>query len=118
MGLQGQKASRPRRRRRRSLLEQRALIPVLLCGVAAASYFGRQSEQHPLPTVHRQGDYRASAPNGCNIKGNISVETGERIYHMPGQRYYNETVINSAKGERWFCSQWQAWWAGWRKSKV
>lgn len=112
MGLQGQK---PIRRRRRSLLEQRALIPVLLCGVAGASYLIPQAEQHPLPTVHRMGG--SSTPNGCNIKGNISV-TGERIYHMPGQRYYDETVINPAKGERWFCSQWDAWWAGWRKAKV
>jgi hypothetical protein len=76
------------------LLEQRALIPVLLCGVVAASYFTPESELHPLPTVHGQGDSRAPAPAGCNIKGNISVETGERIYHMPGQRYYNETAVN------------------------
>jgi hypothetical protein len=54
----------------------------------------------------------------CRIKGNISMETGEHIYHMPGQRYYDETLINPAKGERYFCSQWDAWWAGWRKSKV
>ncbi|MES0108341.1 hypothetical protein [Mesorhizobium sp. M0013] len=114
MGLQRKKASWPRRKR--SLLEQRALIPVLLCGVAGASYFIPQSEQHPLPTVHHQGD--SAAPSGCNIKGNISVTTGERIYHMPGQRYYNDTVVNSARGECWFCSQWEAWWAGWRKSKV
>ncbi|MGX9147226.1 sunset domain-containing protein [Mesorhizobium sp. 128a] len=114
MGLQGQK---PIRRRRRSLLEQRALIPVLLCGVAGASYLIPQTEQHPLPTVHRQGS-ASTAPDGCNIKGNVSMETGERIYHMPGQRYYNQTVVNPAKGERWFCSEWQAWMAGWRKSKV
>jgi len=44
--------------------------------------------------------------------------TGERIYHMLGQRYYDETIVNPAKGERWFCSQWDAWWAGWRKAKV
>lgn len=112
MSLQGQK---PIRRRRRSLLEQRAVIPVLLCGVAGASYLMPQTEQHPLPTVHRQSD--SIRPNGCNIKGNISV-SGERIYHVPGQRYYNETVVNPAKGERWFCSQWDAWWAGWRKAKV
>ncbi|RUX45520.1 hypothetical protein EOA22_34780 [Mesorhizobium sp. M7A.F.Ca.US.014.04.1.1] len=113
MGLQKQK---PVRRHRRSLLERRALIPVLLCGVAGASYLiPPQAEQHPLPTVHRLGS--PSSPSGCNIKGNIS-ETGDRIYHMPGQRYYDETVVNPAKGERWFCSQWDAWWAGWRKSKV
>jgi hypothetical protein len=31
---------------------------------------------------------------GCGIKGNISTKTGERIYHMPGQKYYFETRIN------------------------
>ncbi|WP_322414081.1 sunset domain-containing protein [Mesorhizobium huakuii] len=113
MGLQGQK---PIRRRRRSLVGQRALIPVLLCGFAGTSYLLSRTEQHPLPTVHRQGN-GPSAPSGCAIKGNISM-TGERIYHMLGQRYYDETIVNPAKGERWFCSQWDAWWAGWRKAKV
>ncbi|TPJ11444.1 hypothetical protein FJW04_24105 [Mesorhizobium sp. B2-7-3] len=115
MGQQRHKG--PQRRPRRSLLQQRALIPVLLCGAAAAAYLAPHSNQHHLPTVHHRGDANA-APNGCNIKGNISMETGERIYHMPGQRYYNDTDVNPAKGERWFCSQWEAWWAGWRKSKV
>ena len=40
---------------------------------------------------------------GCSIKGNISKNTGERIYHTPGQEYYAQTRINS--GERWFCSE-------------
>lgn len=52
------------------------------------------------------------------IKGNISTNTGERIYHVPGQQYYDETVINEAKGERWFCTEAQAVAAGWRKAKV
>lgn len=54
---------------------------------------------------------------GCNIKGNVSTK-GERIYHMPGQKYYNDTVIQSSHGERWFCSEAEARAAGWRKSKV
>jgi hypothetical protein len=56
--------------------------------------------------------------NGCNIKGNISVTSGERIYHMPSQDYYDETRIDFSKGERWFCSEGEARSAGWRKSKV
>lgn len=55
---------------------------------------------------------------GCSIKGNISTNTGERIYHVPGQRYYDETRINEGKGERWFCSEDEARAAGWRRSKV
>ena len=54
----------------------------------------------------------------CLIKGNISVATGEKIYHVPGQRDYEKTVITQSKGERWFCSEAQAVAAGWRKSKV
>ncbi|RWM00828.1 MAG: thermonuclease family protein [Mesorhizobium sp.] len=54
---------------------------------------------------------------GCNIKGNISAE-GVRIYHVPGQRYYSVTIINEAKGERWFCSEAEAVAAGWRRSKL
>ncbi|HEX7456359.1 MAG TPA: thermonuclease family protein, partial [Candidatus Nanoarchaeia archaeon] len=48
---------------------------------------------------------------------NIS-SSGEKIYHMPGQRYYNKTVISESKGERWFCSEEEAQKAGWRKSKL
>lgn len=55
--------------------------------------------------------------SGCNIKGNISVDTGERIYHVPGQKYYRETIISTGKGERWFCSEEEARRAGWRKAK-
>jgi hypothetical protein len=51
------------------------------------------------------------------IKGNVSYETGERIYHVPGQEYYDETVINPNYGERWFCTEQEAVEAGWRKAR-
>ncbi|MBN9147196.1 MULTISPECIES: hypothetical protein [unclassified Nitrobacter] len=53
----------------------------------------------------------------CNIKGNISLNTGERIYHVPGQEHYSETIITPSKGERWFCSEDKARAAGWRKAR-
>ncbi|MGQ9493230.1 MAG: sunset domain-containing protein [Anaerolineae bacterium] len=56
-------------------------------------------------------------PPGCVIKGNISSSTGEKIYHMPGQRYYDQTTIDPSKGERWFCTEEEAIANGWRKSK-
>jgi len=68
----------------------------------------------------------AGCPGGCGkypdwcepaIKGNISYNTGEKIYHVQGQRFYDDTVINSAYGERWFCTEQEAQAAGWRKSK-
>ncbi len=53
-----------------------------------------------------------SAP-GCVIKGNISIGSGRHIYHLPGHRYYEETVISPQYGERWFCSEAEAQAAGW-----
>ena len=60
-----------------------------------------------------------STPNSteCLIKGNINNK-GVKIYHVPGQQYYNETVITPSKGERYFCTEQEAIDAGWRKSKV
>ncbi len=58
----------------------------------------------------------ASEPGDCRIKGNISSK-GERIYHVPGGRYYERTRINTSKGERWFCSEADAQAAGWRRSR-
>ncbi len=60
---------------------------------------------------------QSSIPNGCTIKGNIS-SSGEKIYHMTGQRYYNKTQIDTSRGENWFCSEDEAISAGFRKSKV
>lgn len=53
---------------------------------------------------------------GCDIKGNVS-SSGELIYHVPGQEYYQLTVVNPMKGERWFCTEEEAREAGWRKAK-
>ena len=52
----------------------------------------------------------------CHIKGNISYEDEEKIYHVPGCEYYEETVINEEKGEQWFCSKEEARDAGWREA--
>lgn len=52
----------------------------------------------------------------CEIKGNINSK-GVRIYHLPGTRDYEGTVINEASGERMFCSEDDAKDAGWRPPK-
>lgn len=73
--------------------------------------------------VCKEGSDKTSSPTnynnkeGCIIKGNIS-SSGEKIYHMPGQKYYDKTVIDETKGERWFCTENDATSAGWRKSKI
>lgn len=63
------------------------------------------------------GTKTTKSETDCVIKGNIS-SSGEKIYHLPGQRYYNKTVVSESKGERWFCTEEEAQKAGWRKSKV
>jgi hypothetical protein len=92
-------------------------FPTILAFLLSASAFGASYtsfEAAPaLPTR-----LQALAPgSGCNIKGNVSINTGERIYHVPGQRYYQETRIAPEYGERWFCSEQEARQAGWRRAR-
>jgi hypothetical protein len=54
--------------------------------------------------------------DGCTIKGNLNSK-GDRIYHLPGQENYEQTVISPSKGERWFCSEDEARAAGWRRAQ-
>lgn len=59
----------------------------------------------------------ADEPAGdCNIKGNIS-SNGDKIYHMPGQQFYDVTKIDPSKGEKYFCSREEAEQAGFRASQ-
>ncbi|MBY3123479.1 sunset domain-containing protein [Rhizobium laguerreae] len=52
----------------------------------------------------------------CDIKGNISIGSGAKIYHVKSQEDYDATVIRSEYGERWFCSEVDARAAGWRRA--
>lgn len=77
---------------------------------------------NPCPTFSTSSTSSTSpsvegAQKDCAIKGNIS-SSGEKIYHVPGQRYYERTKIDEGKGERWFCSEKEAIEAGWRKAKI
>ena len=54
-------------------------------------------------------------PN-CVVKGNISISTGNKLYHVPGMEDYEGTEIHLDKGERWFCTEADAIAAGWRKA--
>lgn len=52
---------------------------------------------------------------GCDIKGNVN-RTGNRIYHMPGQRDYARVNMKASPEKRWFCSEEEAQAAGWRRA--
>lgn len=56
------------------------------------------------------------AQAACAIKGNISRK-GDKIYHLPGTRDYDRTVIGTGSGERMFCSEDEAKAAGWRAAR-
>lgn len=58
----------------------------------------------------------SSPPTGCVIKGNVSIETGAKIYHLPGQKWYAKTKIDPYYGEAWFCTEAEARANGFRKS--
>lgn len=62
------------------------------------------------------GVARGPEAGECPIKGNIG-SGGTRIYHLPGDQFYEGTVINESKGERWFCSEGEAEAAGWRRTR-
>lgn len=54
-------------------------------------------------------------PN-CMVKGNISISSGKKLYHVPGMEDYEGTEIHRDKGERWFCTEAEAIAAGWSRA--
>ncbi len=87
-------------------------------GTFDAPWDWRRGQRQGAAQVQNRPAASGSTPAGqCAIKGNISSK-GERIYHVPGGRYYGATVIDAAKGERWFCTEAEAVAAGWRRSKI
>lgn len=79
-----------------------------IIGAGFLGYVGVDAVDSLAPTLSLSGP--------CNVKGNVSINTGERIYHLPGQKFYAETKISPQYGERWFCSEAEARAAGWRKA--
>jgi len=96
--LQAQKEAR---------VEQRGLWQACRSGETAST----TTAQSALPP---RSNFSALSPV-CSIKGNINAR-GEKIYHTVGCSYYEKTVIEESKGERWFCSEEEALQAGWRKA--
>jgi hypothetical protein len=90
----------------------------LLSGAIAAIAVGMADHvAAPAPDTATPASNRVAALGAaCDIKGNISYGTGERIYHVRGQERYDGTVITASKGERWFCSEPEAQAAGWRRA--
>ncbi|WP_179887168.1 hypothetical protein [Bacillus sp. AFS088145] len=61
-------------------------------------------------------DVNSESRSDCDIKGNISYNTGEKIYHLPEDQFYDVTEIDESNGEAWFCSEEEAEAEGFRRS--
>lgn len=72
--------------------------------------------EYAIPQI-RDGAAALGLVSGCDIKGNISINSGQHIYHVPGQMFYSETIIRPEYGERWFCSEAEAIAAGWHRAR-
>lgn len=77
----------------------------------------REMEQRKLPprTLSIPGQSNPSQST-CKIKGNISISSGRKLYHVPGMQDYNRTRIEPVHGERWFCSEAEARASGWTRA--
>jgi hypothetical protein len=52
----------------------------------------------------------------CAIKGNFNGTGGDKIYHRPGGRWYDNTDIIPEEGDVWFCTAEEAEAAGYREA--
>lgn len=85
---------------------------------AALAKRGFWAGEFSHPSDHRAAKVQpASLPEDCVVKGNISPNSGEKIYHVRGQRHYAKVSINTRKGELCFATEAEARAAGWRKAR-
>ena len=82
---------------------------------ARARRMGLLDQLERSPAEHRARGRGSAPPHpSCAIKGNVS--RNGRIFHLPGQSFYDRTTIDESRGERWFCTEKDALSAGWRPS--
>jgi hypothetical protein len=74
------------------------------------------SQMDTEPQTDTAPQMNTAPPPGHTIKGNISVGTGDKLYHVPGAEDYEVTKIDPTRGERWFRSEEEAVANGWRKA--
>ena len=93
---------------RKAREENKGLWAENTCAGDATKPAGTQTpKSQPTPTTPAP----QQSQEACVIKGNIG--RNGKIYHMPGQKYYNKT-----NPEVMFCSEAEAQSAGFRRSKV
>lgn len=109
-------------RRQRRLIETLVSVAVITAVIAAFTLVALRSDSNRVPTspsapqIEIAPQMNPAPPAGYTIKGNISVATGDKIYHVPGSEDYEATKIDLAQGEQWFRSEEEALASGWRKA--
>lgn len=98
-------------------------IALVIAATTIAPAQAQQRSPQPRPNTQQGSGGRSVTPPdpNCPIKGNISQagsgqSTGRRLYHVPGMQDYDRTVIDPARGERWFCTEAEAQAAGWTRA--
>lgn len=79
---------------------------------SSPSVSNASSEASPDSSVESEATY-----GGYYIKGNVNAY-GKKIYHMPGQMYYDIVRVSVQHGGRNFRTEEEAVRAGFRKSKI
>lgn len=109
-GATSKPPSQKKKRKNHSLL-QTAIALVVVAGIVIIEAY-RENSYKP-----RTSPIITSVTNPeCKIKGNISLNSGDKVYHVPGAEDYESTKIDTARGERWFCTEEEAIENGWRKA--
>lgn len=76
---------------------------------------GCGTKPNPMPDLPSYWVVPKAEGHGL-VKGNIN-KSGRRYYFLPTDKYYERTKINTAFGERWFCSPIEATEAGWSRPR-
>ncbi|MED2729318.1 hypothetical protein P4217_28645, partial [Bacillus thuringiensis] len=71
----------------------------------------QQQDSNTTPASQSKPEAKPVQGGTCTIKGNKNSK-GEKIYHIPGQQFYDKT-----NAEEMFCSEADAQAAGYRASK-
>lgn len=75
-----------------------------------------QAQQAKLGIFSDDCRITENSDNNCVVKGNIDLASGNKVYHLPGCRYYEETILDLDRGEKFFCSEEEAKLSGFRKA--
>ena len=92
------------------------ILAVAALVIALVIKFSDSDSPSPITPIIKPAETPITKPAECVIKGNISHNSGRKIYHLPGMEYYEQTRIDPSRGERWFCTESEAINNGWRKA--